>query len=152
VESLKASCQATMAADCVRQNHMRRSSDFRDSAASPPGEILTNWLCSNLVRGVSTSRLCRFRVASQHVTHTSGLAVQKSQANRNVPEGTHFAVCGLAVQKSQANRNRLERMSHSWRGLAVQKSQANRNSVGSLHWTLHGLAVQKSQANRNCLT
>ena len=56
-----------------------------------------------------------------------GLAVQKSQANRNYSPGKPRQDKGLAVQKSQANRNHV--LPHQGRpgGLAVQKSQANRN-------------------------
>ncbi len=38
---------------------------------------------------------------------SAGLAVQKSQANRNERPAGEFLTQGLAVQKSQANRNRF---------------------------------------------
>jgi len=48
----------------------------------------------------------RFPVFVQQVVSTSGLAVQKSRANRNTPQVSRSAIAGLAVQKSRANRNK----------------------------------------------
>ena len=44
---------------------------------------------------------------------------------------------GLAVQKSQANRNQAGRFVEPGGGLAVQKSQANRNNQKVLSYHLH---------------
>jgi len=46
-----------------------------------------------------------FSIYDQQLGITSGLAVQKSQANRNSGMARSYLVFGLAVQKSQANRN-----------------------------------------------
>ena len=57
------------------------------------------------------------------------LAVQKSQANRNVFQDAEDGCISLAVQKSQANRNGRHVHDDADTSLAVQKSQANRNDL-----------------------
>ena len=71
--------------------------------------------------------MLQFPVCRQQDIEASGLAVQKSQANRNAEIDQCCALVGLAVQKSQANRNEPSEALIRSTGLAVQKSQANRN-------------------------
>ncbi len=128
---------------------MKRSSGFRVSAVIPHGKILTNWHCFEIFTRDCTSQSGRLRVTTQYVTHTFGLAVQKSQANRNSVDVEKLRDAGLAVQKSQANRNSGHQPCLLRPGLAVQKSQANRNECCCIIGSHEGLAVQRSQANRN---
>ncbi|GAO38403.1 hypothetical protein SCH01S_15_00280 [Sphingomonas changbaiensis NBRC 104936] len=53
--------------------------------------------------------MCHFVLRQEELSNTSGLAAQKSQANRNRAAYAAFNSAGLAAQKSQANRNAVTR-------------------------------------------
>ena len=67
------------------------------------------------------------RKQNQVVGRTAGLALWKSQTNRNVLSRAHEGNLGLALWKSQTNRNLMLYDDIGDTGLALWKSQTNRN-------------------------
>src|SRR3546814_4566389 len=79
----------------------------------------------------------------------SGLAFQRSRANRNGELAPLYGVPGLAFQRSRANRNDIRGQVAMPTGLAFQRSRANRNLPTIVIVADFGLAFQRSRANRN---
>src|SRR3546814_20912418 len=80
-------------------------------------------------RSTRTDTLFPYTTLFRSPSSRSGLAFQRSRANRNSQMDLIFAKSGLAFQRSRANRNGDLAQLYGVPGLAFQRSRDNRSDL-----------------------